>query len=570
MAEIIPLRKLSEFAWRTVELDARIATRFNRQVIDTMPDAIAGYRNNGFCFFQPYGDQEQALHQSITDAISQCSEIVMHPDNTAENYRVSKQLTDPVFLEQYNQFISFSKLDENALNCISQFLQFHNDLITAMLGYSYSVLNVRCQISKPGATVPPFGWHNDEFPASVVKILYYLDGASESAGSTAVRLQSGEEMVFEGEVGSWVLIDVNSITHKGIPSTQGSRKMLEITLGPAMVPDCTVYSMPLNASYPWVPWLSPSSRVRNNYLSALIDTHTAHFNSLVAELDGKATGSIAQDTTQYEKALEVLQYNADNAPTYLNIGGGPNFLHKGWRNFEEVFSVNNPVPFRLSANIPFPIQSDSLETVYTSHNLEHLDDETVAHILVESFRVLAPGGYLLIKIPDFDQYLDKWRKRDTSLTYENSPFSFKEARTWKNKGIADTITYRTAEMFCGVWNETFGDEKALFSDSGDWNGPGYVGAPWLPEHEIAQVFDSYTSCHAIAAYLKKRALELQETVYLNHQNAWSREEMQQLLQEFGYHIVSLDNQRIVKNGQFIPGINQWYSASAYYLAQKPD
>ncbi|MEE8058023.1 MAG: hypothetical protein V3T17_09320 [Pseudomonadales bacterium] len=562
-----PIYSVSDFAWRTVEVEARSAVLKNPQVLAEMSEAIVSYQTNNFCLFRPYGKEEFDLHQKIATAIDSCSEVPMNPDSRAENYRYSVRLCDPLFLEEFNQVMRFSQLDQNALDTVTEFLQFHNNLITTVLGYPFNVLNVRCQISDPGATVPPFDWHKDLCPVSVVKILYYLDGASETAGSTAIQLDSGEEIIFKGKVGSWVLINIAKLSHKGIPSINSRRKMLEITLAPTPLSDCTAHSVGLNASYPWVPWLSPSYRLNNGKYAEVVARHSNHFNELVRSLTEKQETD--NSSLQLKAAMSVHEYNANHPPKHLNIGGGPGFLHQYWRNFEEVFSVNNPMPFHLSPDLPFPIKAGTLETVYTSHNLEHLDDSTVAYVLNEGFRVLKEGGFLVIKIPDFDKYLDQWRSGDTSLTFEKSPFSFKESRTWRNKNIPDNITYRTAEMFCGLWDTKFGNEKALFSNVGDWNGPGYVGAPWIPEEDIAEVFTNTTSCHEISAYLKGRALDLGEKIYLNHQNAWSHDEMHKMLIDIGYEVVSMDAQAIVEKVKFIPGVEQWYSASAYYLAQKP-
>jgi SAM-dependent methyltransferase len=558
------LGSLSAFTWRMVELNARQTVHLDSKVMAEMSEAFLNYQTNNFCYFRPLGKEEYSLHEALTSTIDDCPEVVMSPTSKADNYRFSLQLDDPIFLEKFNRYIRFSQLDDKALMSVTQFLEFHKELLQAILGYSFNILNVRCQISEPGATVGPFEWHTDGLPDSIVKVLYYLDGTSEETGSTAVQLPSGEEVVFEGEAGSWVLININKIMHKGIPSIGRRRKMLEITLGPSAQTNCRAYAVALNGSYPWVPWLSPGFKSGYvNQPTQILDAQTKDFIHLLDELNSEA-----ELDSSYHAAMSVLEYNAANPPKYLNIGGGPGFLHKEWKNLEEIFSVNNPVPFRLSPAIPFGIETGTLDTVYTSHNLEHLDDGTVVHVLSEGFRVLKRGGLLVIKIPDFDEYLNQWRKGSTSLTFENSPLSFKEAKTWRNKNIPDNITYRTAEIFSGVWDTKFGDEKALFSNFGDWNGPGYVGPPWIDEADIANIFTNTESCHEIAAHLKVRALGLGEKIYLNHQNAWSRIEMQKILTNLGFQIVSMDAKNIVENVPSIPGIEQMYSASAYYLAQK--
>ena len=54
----------------------------------------------------------------------------------------------------------------------------------------------------------------------------------------------------------------------------------------------------------------------------------------------------------------------------------------------------------LSKGIPFP--ADSIDVVYHSHMLEHLDREVAVSFLLEVKRVLRPGGVQRIVVPDFE------------------------------------------------------------------------------------------------------------------------------------------------------------------------
>jgi SAM-dependent methyltransferase len=50
-----------------------------------------------------------------------------------------------------------------------------------------------------------------------------------------------------------------------------------------------------------------------------------------------------------------------------------------------------------------PLESNSIDVVYHSHLLEHLDREIVETFLVEVLRVLKPGGVHRIVVPDMEQ-----------------------------------------------------------------------------------------------------------------------------------------------------------------------
>jgi len=69
---------------------------------------------------------------------------------------------------------------------------------------------------------------------------------------------------------------------------------------------------------------------------------------------------------------------------------------------------SNILVHNLAKGIPF--ESDSVDAVYHSHMLEHLDKSVVDRFLLEAKRVLKPGGIHRIAVPDLEylcrQYLD--------------------------------------------------------------------------------------------------------------------------------------------------------------------
>lgn len=61
---------------------------------------------------------------------------------------------------------------------------------------------------------------------------------------------------------------------------------------------------------------------------------------------------------------------------------------------------NNIMAHDLSKGIPF--EDDSVDVVYNSHMLEHLDRHVAESFLEEAKRVLKPGGIHRIVVPDFE------------------------------------------------------------------------------------------------------------------------------------------------------------------------
>jgi SAM-dependent methyltransferase len=52
-----------------------------------------------------------------------------------------------------------------------------------------------------------------------------------------------------------------------------------------------------------------------------------------------------------------------------------------------------------------PLAKNSVDVIYSSHMLEHLDREQARAFLAEAFRVLRPGGWIRTVVPDLERYV---------------------------------------------------------------------------------------------------------------------------------------------------------------------
>lgn len=57
---------------------------------------------------------------------------------------------------------------------------------------------------------------------------------------------------------------------------------------------------------------------------------------------------------------------------------------------------------------PFPWTNSSIDIIYSSHTLEHLNKEDGMNFLKECYRILKPGGFLRIVLPDLKPIIDKY------------------------------------------------------------------------------------------------------------------------------------------------------------------
>jgi predicted SAM-dependent methyltransferase len=97
--------------------------------------------------------------------------------------------------------------------------------------------------------------------------------------------------------------------------------------------------------------------------------------------------------------------------TVLNVGCGYPLRQKLHRHFhgpewrEVRLDLDPAVEPDIVCSITdiSPVSADSVDAVWSSHNLEHLPRHEVPLALVEFLRVLKPGGLLLLTLPDLQQ-----------------------------------------------------------------------------------------------------------------------------------------------------------------------
>jgi len=94
--------------------------------------------------------------------------------------------------------------------------------------------------------------------------------------------------------------------------------------------------------------------------------------------------------------------------TVLNVGCGQRAISilgsslpaDGWRELRLDIDPKVDPDIVASMTDMAPVPDGSVDAVWSSHNLEHLDPHAVPVALQEFLRVLKPGGTLLLTVPD--------------------------------------------------------------------------------------------------------------------------------------------------------------------------
>jgi SAM-dependent methyltransferase len=90
----------------------------------------------------------------------------------------------------------------------------------------------------------------------------------------------------------------------------------------------------------------------------------------------------------------------------LNLGGGAKWSETGWTNLDIDLGHD------LRKENPLPYPDNSVDTIYSSHAIEHMTPEEARRLLVECHRVLMPTRVMRIVVPDCEKFAKAWSGDD--------------------------------------------------------------------------------------------------------------------------------------------------------------
>jgi predicted SAM-dependent methyltransferase len=101
-------------------------------------------------------------------------------------------------------------------------------------------------------------------------------------------------------------------------------------------------------------------------------------------------------------------FHPGQGPTYLNLGSG----RDRFPGFVGVDLFGSGADLECDLRRPLPMADDSIAGIFSEHAFEHLSYDVVAGLLVECQRVMAPGAYIRIVVPDVSIFVDRYARGD--------------------------------------------------------------------------------------------------------------------------------------------------------------
>ena len=217
-----------------------------------------------------------------------------------------------------------------------------------------------------------------------------------------------------------------------------------------------------------------------------------------------------------------------NEKRFYNIGAG-SFSHPLWRNIDYSSNHYNSmqhagfINYNLMDMAPLPIEADTAEIIYSSHTIEHINDDAVLNMLKEAYRVLKPGGCIRLTTPDAWLEYQAYLKRDISFWHW-------QIRYYSRKGYWESlfkIPLSSASIhqlflhhFASQLTEIDVDDtqKKKYSDT-----------------EIIQIFSNKSMEEGLDFFTKQCKFNAEHPG--NHINWWDYDKLHSFLKEAGFNTI---------------------------------
>lgn len=225
------------------------------------------------------------------------------------------------------------------------------------------------------------------------------------------------------------------------------------------------------------------------------------------------------------------QYSEDALTNrrFYNIGSGT-FSHKYWTNVDLASDWYAPsqagtqfINYDLFSYAPLPVESGKAEAVYTSHTVEHVNNEACANMFKEAYRILKPGGYFRITTPNIDLDLAAWRRGDKDYFYYVSLYSHPDVikGTKLNPDLPfDKASLEQLTLF------VFASHLSKLSSN--------TTKEKVTDEEFRRVFAEMGDEGALDHFSQRCTIEDQRAAFGHHMNWWNVKKATRMLQEAGF------------------------------------
>ncbi len=108
-------------------------------------------------------------------------------------------------------------------------------------------------------------------------------------------------------------------------------------------------------------------------------------------------------------------------PLHLHLGCGPKYL-PGFVNIDA--NPKQKIDIWLDVRCGLPFASNSIDSIYSTHMIEHFYPDELEQLLRECKRVLKPGGGLRLVVPSLRNAISAYQQERMDWFYDSFPRHF--------------------------------------------------------------------------------------------------------------------------------------------------
>jgi hypothetical protein len=163
---------------------------------------------------------------------------------------------DEGFDKSINHQSQFRRLDPAGEALLEKALAELRNEVASCLGSPWRIVAVKSWTTPPSNSAAyMYGWHGDEFPEELFKIMIYWGPMSRETGGLEIYSKGKEIFVQSSSHGTWVLFRNSDLLHRGVPGNKGVRAATEVTICRASTFDLRLRFPGVVPDYPVFPWI---------------------------------------------------------------------------------------------------------------------------------------------------------------------------------------------------------------------------------------------------------------------------------------------------------------------------
>ncbi|MBE3137505.1 MAG: methyltransferase domain-containing protein [Thermoplasmata archaeon] len=202
---------------------------------------------------------------------------------------------------------------------------------------------------------------------------------------------------------------------------------------------------------------------------------------------------------------------------FYNIGAG-SFRHPAWTNIDYYSEHYKKNPIDINYNLlekkPLPILDKSANIVYSSHTVEHINNDAAQHMFNEAYRILKKNKFIRITAPDVD------------LHYQSILHKDRYFWKWHLRNVEKNIDQISLKQ---LFLSSFASQTSAFHPA--------ENTYKISDKEFDEIFAKHPYEEALNYCISKCSTELQQKYPHDHINWWNKEKLSNLLRNAGFKTI---------------------------------